>query len=108
MTALEAGDKSSAVSSDSGVVTAYLPEDESSAYYRLTDGRGYISRKQLKENSWIETLVSCSEVRLQGLVTQCEQWIQTHLPYRPVRFDLPGPGSIELKVELPEVGGYNL
>ena len=86
--------------------TAYLPEDESGGY-RLTDGRGYISSKQAKEKGWNITSVPCSEVRLKSLVGQCEQWMRAHLPYRPVRFHLLGPGPVELKVDLHGVRHVN-
>ena len=93
-------DRSSAVNS---AVTVYLPKDESCGYYRLTDGRGYISIRQVKKKGWSVTSVPCSELRLQSLVGQCEQWMQTHLLYRPVRYNLPGPGPMELKADLPGV-----
>ena len=86
----------------------FLPKDESCGYYRLTDGQGYISSKEVKQKGWKAAPVSCSEVRLQDLVEQCEQWMRIHLNYRPVRFDLPGPGPMELKVDLPDVSeSYN-
>ena len=47
--------------------------------------------------------IPCPEVRLRRLVGQCDEWMRTHLPFRPVRYDLPGPGPMELKVDLPEV-----
>lgn len=86
-----------------GAATVYLPKDESCGCYHLTDGRGYISNKQAREKGWIKASVPCPEARLQGLVEKCKQWVQTHLLYRPVRFDLLGPGPMELKVDLPGV-----
>ena len=83
--------------------TVYLPKYESCGSYQLTAGQGYISSKQAKEKGWNVALVPCSVLRLKGLVEQCEQWMRTHLLYRPVRYDLPGPGPMELKVDLPRV-----
>lgn len=94
------GDRIGVVSS---IATVYLPKAESCGYYRLTNCRGYISSKQTKEKGWVIASFPCPELGLQGLVAQCEHWIRTHLPYRPVRFDLPGPGPMELKTDLPGV-----
>ena len=85
-------------------VTVYLPEDKSCGYYRLTDGRGYVLNQQAKEFGWNFAYASSPEVRLQGLVKQCELWVRSHLPYNPVRFNLPGLGPMELKINLPGVG----
>lgn len=84
-------------------VTVYLPEVDSFGYYRLTDGRGFISSKNLKEKGLNIASVPCPELRLQSLVRHCEQRLRTHIPYHPVRFDLPGPGPMVLKVDLPYV-----
>lgn len=84
-------------------VTVFLPEVESCDYYRLTDGQGYISSQHVGERGWDVASIPNPEVRLKGLVEQCEMWILAALPYRPVYFYLPGPGPTELKVALPVV-----
>ena len=83
--------------------TVYLQADESCGYYRLTNGSGYISSNRAREKGWNVASVSCSDFRLQGLVKQCEHWMRSHLPYNPVRYNLPGPGPMELKANMPEV-----
>ena len=103
VSAVEEGVTGSGFSSVKSAATVYLPKDASCGYYRLTDGRGYISIKQVKKKGWSVTSVPCSELRLQSLVGQCVQWMQTHLLYRPVRYNLPGPGPMELKADLPGV-----
>ena len=85
-------------------MTVYMPENKFCSYYRLTDGGGYLSSVQVKEQGWKITPTPCSELKLKSLVEQCEQWMRTHLQYRPVRYNLPGPGQMELKVDLPKVG----
>lgn len=91
-----------------GAVMVYVPEEESYGYYRLTNGGGYLSSNQVDEKACIFTPVACLETKLGHLVRQCEAWMRANLTYHPVRYDLPGPGSMELKVDLPKVRKFLL
>lgn len=86
-----------------GAVAVYMPESDSCGFYCLTDGRGYISTEQAHGKDRKVSSVPCLEQRLKSLVAQCEECIRTNLPYRPVHFNLSGPGQMELKIDLPEV-----